>query len=143
MAVELRNLVRPFYYALAKGDDTSQDYFCKNKAAGDLKGLQDSLQSIKVQDATCDAVAAHARGVMGLFEKYLAAAPLGGPFLLGKDATHADSTVFGWYVSSQVNEAIDELFWKHKDLPLTGKWVEAMKGATGFKDVKFVYAEKP
>lgn len=48
----------------------------------------------------------------------------------GASATHADSTLFGWYAISRVNEGWRE-GWEHEELPYVKRWTENMVKIVG------------
>jgi glutathione S-transferase len=48
-------------------------------------------------------------------------------FLGGKQATHADSIVFGWYMFTRVNRKVmlDQV-WAHESLPNLQQWIKSL-----------------
>lgn len=139
LGLEIRELFRPLFKL--HQDAASAEYFVRVRYAGAADELAAHIARLGSRDAV-DALGVRARAKLQTLESYLAAAPEGGPFLLGATPTHADSQLFGWYCCSQVNAAVvNPLTWHHPDLPLTGRWADAMKQATGL-DLSSAWPQK-
>ncbi|BEI90634.1 uncharacterized protein CcaverHIS019_0307040 [Cutaneotrichosporon cavernicola] len=132
MALSIRQLFRPLFYDLM--DPVSAEYFLRVRYQGKADELESHRSALKdIQQV--ETMAERARQSLNLLESYLAATS--GPFFLGKEASHADSIVYGWYCCSQVNaRVVNPKLWYHPSLPKVGAWVDAMKKRTGV-DVTF------
>lgn len=131
VALPMRPIFRPLFYLMQ--DPASQEYFVRVKYSGGEHELQKDIESLR-DPAQVEKMAATARKSLQAFEEKLGAN--GGPFVNGARAGHADSAVFGWYLSGQVNAAANKKVWESDELPRVKKWVAEMKKATGL-DPKF------
>ncbi|CAK9780050.1 hypothetical protein CC85DRAFT_283631 [Cutaneotrichosporon oleaginosum] len=132
MALSIRELFRPLFYDL--NDAASKEYFVRVRYLGQADELAAHRAALRsLPDVERKAV--RARASLAVLENYLSHEE--GPFILGREASHADSIVYGWYCCSQVNaRVVNPRLWYHDSLPRVAAWVDAMKARTGL-DVSF------
>lgn len=124
----MKNLFRPLFYTMQ--DKASQEYFARVKCGG-IDNVYRDLDILGDQPQV-DLIAAETRTVLQLLETYLQKS--GGPFILGTKPSHADSAIWGWYASSQVNPGVvNPLIWENSGLPRIAAWVKAVNQLVGFK----------
>jgi glutathione S-transferase len=127
----IRELFRPLFYLLLDAEGRAYYLAVKNGPPAAAPALV-SRQIRALDDPNAVAhLGAAGRAKLQIFENLLAKTD--GPFVLGAKASHADSAVFGWYVSSQVNaETVNRELWQHASLPNIARWAKAMEKATKF-----------
>lgn len=135
LAPILRGLFRPLFYVLQ--DEPSREYFLRTKYGGNVSELQNDLRNYK-DPSYVEKIAADCRQALGKFEVKLAETK--GVFVLGDWPSHADSAVFGWYLSTRVSKAANSV-WKNDENPRVKRWVKAMEERTSLARDRKVDAE--
>lgn len=133
LAAAMRPIFRPLFHVLQ--DKASQEYFLKTKYGSNAAELEADLDALR-DPTRVKALAANARQALKGLEEQMGDAP----FLGGERPSHADSAVFGWYLSTRVNGIGARLVWESDENPKVKRWVQAMIGATGLEplfDVEF------
>lgn len=130
IAGPLRQIFRPCFYVLQ--DPASQEYFIRTKYAGNKSELDADLSALR-DPAQVKQLAANGRQALKPLEERLESS--GGPFIFGDRPSHADSAIYGWYVSTRVNGIGARLVFESDENPNVKRWVEAMKKVTGLEPV--------
>lgn len=116
-------------------DAPSQEYFLESRFKNDKSKL-DKMSSDASDPTFISETCANLRSRLNLIEKFLESDDR--PFLLGKEPSHADASVFGWYVFSRLNKDLVKAVWEHENLPKVRAWVERMMETASVKKEELV-----
>ncbi|BEI93462.1 uncharacterized protein CcaverHIS019_0510900 [Cutaneotrichosporon cavernicola] len=125
LAPAMRPLFRPGFWAMQDG--ASRNYFLSTKYMGDNVALEKDISNI-LDPVTASKISASVRKVLSEFENKLGEKE--GVFVNGDKPSHADSAVFGWYLSGQVSPGPNYDAWVNSGNPRVRKWVAAMEEVT-------------
>ncbi|GMK59708.1 hypothetical protein CspeluHIS016_0803140 [Cutaneotrichosporon spelunceum] len=124
LAPAMRPLFRPGFFAMQDG--ASRNYFLASKYNFDEAALARDLANIAGPESA--KIAGNVRAVLREFEARLGERE--GVFVNGDKPSHADSAVFGWYLSGQVCPEVNYDAWMSNENPKVRQWVRAMEKAT-------------
>lgn len=128
LAPVLRSLFRPLFFVMQ--DRPSREYFMRTKYQGKTEELLSDLETVR-DPARLTVLVQAARAALKGFEEKLGATD--GAFVLGDRPSHADSAVFGWYLTTRVNGDAARQVWEHSENPRVKAWVKAMTRVTGLE----------
>ncbi|WWC69853.1 uncharacterized protein I206_103796 [Kwoniella pini CBS 10737] len=107
-------------------DSASKTYFIKSKFGGDIKkhsSLIDKFQNSEELEKQLF----NARNKLSIINdllKYKKSKNENLFLLGGKEPSHADFALFGWFTSSTLHPKVEEGVWRHKDNELVGEWLD-------------------